>query len=243
MSHSIPLCRLDALGGIGYDVRDITDAFEVDRTASNWTPHPGFWNHDSKRVVQIAQTSNAFLTARTKPLKGRNLKSASAVWSKAGKILLVSRLRTNTQKVIATGFYKKVLGNTWWAFDDQSLSNSQRKALLLWLNSTLGLLMYFGCRAITQGAWMQMKKPAWKSMPVLNVRNLTPAQLDALAATYDLVSKEALRPLAQLDTDPTRIQIDRALCRTLSLPSLTPIRELLVRESGLTGKQQPSSRQ
>ena len=234
--QSVPLCRLDALGGLGYDVRDITDAFEVDRTASQWTPYPGFWNHDSKRVVQIAQTSNAFLIARTKPIKGRKLKSASAVWAKAGKILLVSRLRTNTHKVLATGFGQRVLGNTWWAFDADALSDPQRKTLLLWLNSTLGLLMYFGCRAITQGAWMQMKKPAWQSMPVLDVRKLNQKQSDALSVTYDLVSRKALLPLAQLDTDPIRIQIDRALCTTLSLPSLTLVRELLVREPGLTGR-------
>ena len=236
VQQSIPLCRLDALGGLGYDVRDITDAFEVDRTAAQWTPYPGFWDHDAKRVVQIAQTSNAFLIARTKPIEGRKLKSVSAVWAKAGKILLVSRLRTNTHKVLATGFDQKVLGNTWWAFDDDSLSNTQRKALLLWLNSTLGLLMYFGCRAITQGAWMQMKKPAWQSMPVLNVRNLSHAQSGALTATYDLLAKETFRPLAQLDSDSTRIQIDEALCKTLSLPSLAPIRELLIREPGLTGR-------
>ena len=236
VQQPIPLCRLDALGGLGYDIRDITDAFEVDRAASRWTPYPGFWDHDAKRVVQIAQTSNAFLIARTKPIKGRKLKNVSAVWAKAGNILLVSRLRTNTHKVLATGFDQKILGNTWWAFDDDSLSNAQRKALLLWLNSTLGLLMYFGRRAITQGPWMQMKKPAWQSMPVLNVRNLNQEQSDALSATYDIVSQETFRPLAQLDSDPMRIQIDESLCKTLSLPSLTPIRELLVREPGLTGR-------
>ena len=81
----------------------------------------------------------------------------------------------------------------------------QRKALLLWLNSTLGLLMYFGCRAITQGAWMQMKKPAWQSMLVLNVRDLNQGQSDALSETYDLVSKKAFQPLAQLDSDPGEV--------------------------------------
>ena len=83
---------------------------------------------------------------------------------------------------------------------------------------------------------MQMKKPAWQSMPVLNVRNLSHAQSGALTATYDLLAKETFRPLAQLDSDSTRIQIDEALCKTLSLPSLAPIRELLIREPGLTGR-------
>ena len=236
VQQSIPLCRLDALGGLGYDVRDITDAFEVDRTASRWTPYPGFWDHDAARVIQIAQAPNAFLTARTEPIEGRKLKSAAAVWGKAGKILLVSRLWPITHKVLATGFDAKVLGNTWWAFDDVSLSPKQRKALLLWINSTLGLLFYYGRRAVTRSAWMQMKKPAWQSMPVLNVRNLNQEQSDALSATYDLVSKETFQPLAQLDSDPTRIQIDEVLCKTLSLPSLAPIRDLLVREPGLTGR-------
>ena len=148
----------------------------------------------------------------------------------------MSRLGPVTHKVLATSFDQKVLGNTWWAFDDDALSDTQRKALLLWLNSTLGLLMYFGRRVVTNGTWMQMKKPAWQAMPVLDVRNLDQEQTAALSATYDLVSKKTLLPLAQLDSDPTRMHIDEALCETLSLPSLSPIRELLVREPGLTGQ-------
>lgn len=236
IKNPLPLCRLDELGGLGYDVRDITDAFEVDRTAANWTPYPGFWDHDAEKVVQIAQKPTAFLTARTKAIEGRHLKSAAAVWDKAGRILLVSRLRTNTHKIIAAGFDMPTLGNTWWAFKDHGMSDEQRKALLLWLNSGLGLLLYFGRRAITQGAWMQMKKPAWEGMPVLDVRNIDSGTLGTLAGVYDKLSTETLRPLAQLDADPTRLKIDGAICDTLALPSLTPIRELLVREPGLTGK-------
>ncbi|MEY9581509.1 N-6 DNA methylase [Sinorhizobium fredii] len=234
--HPIPLCRLDELGALGYDVRDITDAFEVDRTASQWTPHAGFWDHDAEKVIQIAQKPNAYLTARKEALEGRKLKSATAVWSKAGTLLLVSRLRTNTHKVIATGFAQPVLGNTWWAFKDNALSEDQRKVLLLWLNSCFGLLLYFGRRAITQGAWMQMKKPAWEGMPVLDVRKLNPTQLSNLVSIYDALSSQHLQPLAQLDGDPIRLKIDEALCQTLGAPSLAPIRDLMVREPGLTGR-------
>jgi len=234
--HPLSLCRLDELGGLGYDVRDITDAFEVDRTASQWTPYPGFWDHDAENVVQIAQKANAFLTARTKAIEGRNLKNATAVWDKAGSILLVSRLRTNTHKVVATGFDQAVLGNTWWAFKDEGLTGEQRKALLIWLNCSLGLLLYFGRRAITQGAWMQMKKPAWEGMPVLDVRSLGAERLAKLATAYDKLSTKPLHPLAQLEADPTRLKMDEAICNALGLPSLAPIRDLLVREPGLTGR-------
>jgi hypothetical protein len=232
--YPIALCRLDELGTLGYDVRDIFDAFAVDKTAATWSPYPGFWNHDADAVRTIAQKPNATLLARTEALPGRHLKDAATVWSKAGRILLVSRLRTNTHRVVAIGHSKRVLGNTWWGFDDSALDDSQRKALLLWLNSTLGIMSYYGRRAITEGAWMQMKKPAWSSMPVLDVRQLSKAKLAALATTYGTVAKKDLLPIAQLDADTTRQEIDEAICKALGLPDLEPIRALLAREPGLS---------
>ena len=83
---------------------------------------------------------------------------------------------------------------------------------------------------------MQMKQPAWESMPVLDVRSLTQEQLTALANAYDEVASKSLAPLAQLDADPVRIGIDEALCSVLGLPSLAPVRALLAREPGLTGR-------
>jgi hypothetical protein len=63
---------------------------------------------------------------------------------------------------------KAVLGSTWWAPTTPTLSPQQRKALLVWLNSSPALLLYFGRRVATRSAWMQMKKPAWAAMPVLD---------------------------------------------------------------------------
>ena len=83
---------------------------------------------------------------------------------------------------------------------------------------------------------MQMKQPAWESMPVLDVRSLTQEHLTTLANAYDEVASKSLAPLAQLDADPVRISIDDALCTVLDLPSLAPVRALLAREPGLTGR-------
>ena len=234
--HAVPLCRLDDLGGLGYDARDIFDAFEVDKTAATWSPYPAFWNHEADKVQTIAQKPNATLLARTEALPGRRLKSATAVWAKSGKILLVSRLRTNTHRVVAVGLAKNAIGNTWWSFDESALTKEQRKSLLLWLNSTVGILSYYGRRAITEGAWMQMKKPAWSSMPVLDVRNLSQANLTKLAAAYDEIAKKPLAPIAQLHLDPVRQEIDAVFCKVLRLPDLGPVRELLAREPGLSAR-------
>lgn len=231
---SLPICRLRELGELGYDRRDIHDAFEI--STDDWSPFPAFWGHDATVVTTIAQSPTAKLIARTVPAKGRTLKSSAAVWSKAGRILLAERLRTNTQKVLALGFKEVVLGNTWWAMRTSNLNDKQIKTLLLFLNSSLGIVLYFSRRVITEGAFMQMKKPAWENMPVLDVRRVTKRQLSMLAGTYDEIESMPLHPIAQLDADPIRISIDDALCKVLELPQVRSIRELLAREPGLTAR-------
>ena len=106
----------------------------------------------------------------------------------------------------------------------------------MWLNSSLALLLYFGRRVTTRSAWMQMKKPAWLSMPVLDVRALKNTQLKARAGAYDKLSMQPLDALAKLHNDRGRQSIDKALSDALGLPDLAPIRELLSREPGLNAE-------
>lgn len=82
---------------------------------------------------------------------------------------------------------------------------------------------------------MQMKKLSWLSMPVLDVRALKKPQLGKLADAYDRVASMDLQPLANLNEDPVRKEIDEVVSDALSLPDLKPIRELLAREPGWTG--------
>ena len=83
---------------------------------------------------------------------------------------------------------------------------------------------------------MQMKKPAWSAMPVMDVRLLPEATLATLGKSYDELAKLQLAPIAQLDADKARQAIDAAICTALELPDLQPIRELLAREPGLSAE-------
>ena len=229
----VPLCPLSDMGAIGYDRRDIHDAFTVSRT--DWSPYSAFWNHESKTVTCIRQKPNSWLIPRTVPAKGRPLKSASQVANSVGRILLIERLGSIYHRVIAIRLDEPVLGNTWWAFKSE-LSEKQEKALLLWLNSTPSLLLTLARRVTTNGAWVQVKKPQWSAMPVLNVRSLPAKTLTKLAAAYDKLCGQELQALAKLDTDPARAGIDNALSLALGLPDMKTLRQLLAREPGLTGK-------
>jgi len=229
----VPICRLDSLGPLGPDRKRIHEGFKV--TKSDWTPFAGFWGHSSADVVTIQQIPNCKLLEWKESPRGPNY--GSHLWQRAGNILLAERMRTNTQRIIAARFPEKVLGNTWWALNTDSLDEQMQKALCLWLNSTFCVLSFFSRRVTTEGAFVQMKQPAWSSMSVLNVRDLTDWQLTALASAYDKLADQTLAPVSQLNSDPVRREIDDALCTVLGLPSIAPIRELLAREPGLTGRE------
>lgn len=227
----LPLCALDVLGDLGPDRKRIHEGFTVSDT--EWSPYPTFWNHDSKTVTSIGQQPNSWLSPWAASPRGADY-GPRLLWPRAGRILLVERVRTTTHRVLGIGFDEVVLGNTWWALKSD-LDPEQEKALLLWLNSTPSLLMMLAHRVTTEGAWMQVKQPQWAAMPVLDVRNLPAETLSRLADDYDALRDKELLALAKLDIDPIRGEIDNALSTALDLPDMTSLRQLLAREPGLTG--------
>lgn len=231
-SIPVPLCRIDQIGEIGPDQRRIHDGFKVSDT--EWSPYPAFWNHEAKTVTTIRQQPNSWLSPWLESPRGPNY-GATRLWPRSGRILLVERVRTNSHRVLAVGFDQPVLGNTWWALKT-SLDARQEKALLLWLNSTPSLLLMLSRRVVTQGAWMKIKKPQWEAMPVLDVRNLADDVLSRLADAHDRLGGQELQALARLNVDPVRAEIDAAISAALGLPDMKPLRDLLAREPGLTGK-------
>jgi hypothetical protein len=67
-------------------------------------------------------------------------------------------------------------------------------------------------------------------MPVLDVRALSPAQLEMLTAAYDEVCYRELQPLPNMATDEVRASIDAAIARVLNLPDFSILRTMLARE-------------
>ncbi len=236
----VPLCPLGELGTLGPDRRRIHEAFDLSYDVPS--SHPAFWDHDASVVRTINQMPNAWLHPRLEPryadrkVTSEYEKYPYHLWTMASPIVLAERLWTITQRLIAISVEKPVLSNTWWPLTTDNLSPTQQHTLLLWLNGTPGLILFYGHRVITRGPWVQMKKPAWLDMPVLNVKKLHEDQLAALSNAYDQLATQDLKPIAQLDMDATRKNIDEALCNALELPELSGLRALLAREPGLTGK-------
>src|SRR5262249_46503713 len=140
------------------------------------------------------------------------------------------RFRLNTQRVIAAYLGQHALSNVWWPLKLYDENEDWEKALVLWLNSTLGLINVIAQRTPTEGPWIQFKKPILEALTVINPRALTPQQLARLVRAFDEVSVNELLPLPQLATDAERIKIDAAFEEVFGIRSLAPLRELLSRE-------------
>ena len=222
---SVPLCRLSAIGKIGPDQRDVWDGFE--RTDAV-TAYPMVENHDTERRRRIAVMPDKHLAPLVNARPGRHLKPSGQLWPKAGRLLISERLWLETARVVAMRCRSKVLSNVWWPvnIDDEQIE----KALALWLNSSLGILSILAERTSTRGAWVKMKKTDLEEMPVLDPRQLSPAQLWQLSLLFDSVAEMEFERLPAMAHCPARLAVDDGLAHILSLPDLASLRALLASE-------------
>ena len=227
--NKLDLIPLEELGKTGPDRRDIHDGF---RLSSRVTAYPAFWGHDSLEVQTIHQAPNKYLSPLSKAKEGRHLRKLEHLWPLAGKLLIGERFWLKTQRLVALHTTEPVLSNMWWTFilNKKSSGQNKEKALALWLNSTLALILLLSNREETRGAWIDFKKPILAALPVLNVANLEPSKLKKLAAAYDKIAKKPLQPFPQMATDPVREEIDSAIANALHLPNYSILRKLLAQE-------------
>jgi hypothetical protein len=227
VAGKIELCPLRQLGDLGPDARDIHDGF---RLAKGITAYPALWSHDASVITSLAQVPNQHLSPLHRAKAGRHLRNVDLLWPKAGRMLIAERLWLNTQRLVTVRTETPVLSNVWWPLRLVEQNDDYEKALVMWLNSILGLLILFSHREETRGAWGKFKKPVLSEMPVLDVRRLTLQQMQQLGDAYDALGNQALLPFPQMGNDLVRQAIDTAISEALRLPDLSILRKLLAQE-------------
>jgi hypothetical protein len=223
----IALTALSSLGTLGPDVRDIHDGFS---RSPSVTDFPALWGHKADEVVAMSAEPNAYLRPLHRAKPNRPHRRVDLLWPRAGRLMIVERLRLNTQRVLALRLPDAALSTSWWPlrlFEDDEYFE---KALVLWLNSTLGIANAASYRVPTQGAWVKFKKPTLEQMPVLDLWRLEPDQIKSLSEGFDELADEALKPLPEMAHDPVRAAIDERICAVLGIPALDKLRAALARE-------------
>ena len=224
-ASEVTLCRLDALGQVGPDRRDVWDGFERTDTV---TAYPMVENHDTRQRRYLSAGPDAFLLPLVESRPGRHLKPFDQLWPKAGRLLIGERLRLNTVRIVAMRSETKVLSNVWWPVkvEDELVE----KALSVWLNSSLGLLTILAQRTSTEGSWVATKKADLEELPVLDVRAISESQLEALSKLFDDMSEDEFESLPGMADCPARRRLDDGISEILGLPDLDNLRRLLASE-------------
>lgn len=227
-----PIVKLRELGTLGPDRRDIHDGFT---TSETFTAYSALWGHDTESVQSMSQAPNLYLSARPKAAKGRNLRDATLLWSRAGRLLIAERLWLDTTRLLSIRLTATSLSNTWWTFapyDGLSVPVEDiERILALWINSTLGILSFVAARVDTRGPWIAFKKPMLEDIEVINPIALTKTQRKALIKVYEELSGETLQRVPDINADDVRARIDEAIMKALGISdNLASLREMTAQE-------------
>ena len=151
--------------------------------------------------------------------------------------------RFNSQSTAMQFTEVKTIGGRAWISIQLAIPEFE-KALVLWGNTTLGLLMYWWHASKQQPGRGSIPKVALLTLPVLDVTALSTEQLQRAAKIFDETCKLPLKPLHELDIDENRKTLDRRFYgEVLGLPEsiladggpLDILRRKLCREPSIRG--------
>jgi hypothetical protein len=141
--------------------------------------------------------------------------------------------------------HKTIGGRAWLSIKLKSVK--QEKALALWGNTSLGLLLHWWHANKQQRGRGNIGKEALQDLPTLDVTKLTSNQLNAAAELFDKIKDKRLLPFHEIDRDPIRQDLDEKFSRdVLGLPStlygiggpLDLLRKKLAQEPSIQGSKE-----
>ena len=224
-ASTITLCRLGELGQVGPDRRRLVDGF--DRTNSV-TAYPLVEGHDTEQRKGLTCSPDSYLYPLPSPRGGQRPGYGEHLWQQSSRLLVSERLWLETTRVVAMRSDTRVLSNVWWPVRVED--EATEKAIAVWLNSSLGLLTILAQRTSTRGGWVAMKKADLEELPVLDMQQLSPSQLQTMTELFDSLVEAEFERLPSMADCQSRRSLDDGISRVLGLPGLGTLRTLLASE-------------
>ncbi len=205
---------IDLVGRRGVSDKDIVghSAFApFSKTSPSLTAtYPCLWNHDAKKETRMICESDSSLIVRP----GME-KRAADVWATASRTHLTRDFRFNSQPLAVAFTEEKSIGGRAWPnvfFPDDRFDS----VFVAWSNSTLGLLLFWWHSNRQQGGRGQITISRADTLPVLDLRTLSDAQLALAEETFEEFREKELKPAYLADADPNRALLDeRVICDLL----------------------------
>ena len=255
-SRALPLSTESQVGQIGPNDRDINGTnpdgsargpFEIRTLRKGSIPtYSALWAHeaDRERTMMFEGDREAI------PRKVESETMQSIIYERVGQVFqTASHCHSNrdfqfdAQSTAMQYTERRTIGGRAW-ISIQLATAELEKALVLWGNSTLGLLMYWWHSSKQQRRRGSIPKSALQTLPILDVTALSPDQLQRAAQIFDETCQLPLKPLHELDIDENRKTLDRRFYgEVLGLPAailadggpLDILRKKLCREPSIRG--------
>lgn len=252
----IPMSKVGTIGETGPIGRDINGTnpngsirgpFELRQLRPDSIPtYPVLWAHNLKRERTLmfeADCEGVPRFVNSIKLQEEINEKAAQVFDTATNCHHNVDFQFNAQSTAMQFTERKTIGGRAW-ISIKLPTADQEKVLVLWGNTTLGLLMYWWHASKQQAGRGSLAKSALQDLRVLDVTTLSDAQLAQAAALFDDLKYLPLKPLHELDSDANRKLLDRRFYgEVLGLPDsmladggpLDILRQKLCREPSIRG--------
>lgn len=225
---SVPMVALSSLALIGPAGQRIRDAFSYSEM-----PTPSgmraLWHHRT----DITQSMRAETDVYIEPKESKR-HLADSYWEQRGWMLLPSQLRLNLARVAAVMLQEQAVGSRWTPC--RPYEPDITKALCLYLNSTLGLLLLLGARDNRVPSYPSFSLDTLRSLAVPDFSKLGQKERDLLDNQFDWLASNPLMPFPRMHEDPVRSQIDEAITQAFGIDPAwaATVRNQLAREPSVT---------
>lgn len=175
--------------------------------------YPVLWEHVAERERMMAFEADAECVPRVGTDNDEQElidKKIAALAPTASHCHFNRDFRFNSQSTAFQFSRRRTLGGRAWLSVKLS-TEAREKALVLWGNSTLGVLMYWWFANKQQAGRGSIGRLPLENVMALNVLALSPTQLRDAGRIFESYSDMPLSPVHQIDRDDNRKAIDRAL--------------------------------
>jgi hypothetical protein len=196
--------------------KTIRGPFNIVPVPANTVPtYPVLWSHDAER--EGAMSFDGDMQAQTKSTKDQDEREAvdlkaAAVWASASHCHFNQNFRFNSQPTAMQFTSRRTIGGRAWT-SILLATEDQEKALVLWGNTSLGLLVHWWIANKQQSGRGNITPNVLEHFPVWDVAALEPDQLKKAAKVFDEISQKKLLPIHEIDKDATRQELDERFAR------------------------------
>lgn len=216
----VPMTSVDEIGHIGpyhMDVSStVTDGkvrgpFTISEAAPGGVPtYPILWAHDAKSERTLlfpGDREGQPLTSTDAETQEKIAQKVASVQASASHCHFNQNFQFNSQPTAMQFTARRTIGGRAW-MSIRLHSEAQEKALVVWGNTSFGILLHWWHANKQQSGRGNIGKSSLESLRILNVACLTTKQLDEAVKLFDAMSHKEFLPIHQIDKDLVRQELD-----------------------------------